>query len=202
MKDMSGLKFGRLTVIEFVGYDKYRSAQWKCKCDCGNEVIVDGRCLRRSNTKSCGCLNKDSHITHPNHKIHGMSGTRIYRIWKAMKARCSNQNDVLYGGRGIIVCDEWKSFVPFYKWAIKNGYDENKSIDRINVNGNYSPDNCRWSLISEQANNKRNNKRITINGETYNALEWSKITGVSYQTIWKRMKKGLSGEELIKKKGE
>ena len=186
IKDMTGRRFGRLTAKEFAGMNYRHSATWLCVCDCGNTKIVDGSDLRKGAVRSCGCLDKEAHITRPNHRVHGMNGTRINRIWRAMKARCANKNDKNYGGRGIIVCDEWNKFDAFYKWAIENGYNECLSIDRINPDGNYSPDNCRWSTSSEQSNNKRNNKRLTINGETHNITEWAKIAGISYQTIWKR----------------
>jgi hypothetical protein len=197
MKDMIGKRFGRLTVIEFAGMNYRRSATWRCLCDCGNEKTVDGNCLRMGWTRSCGCLNDEMrHVKKP--KTHGMTNTRIHRIWKAMKARCHNKNDKLYGGRGIAVCSDWNNFEPFYKWAIENGYADNLSIDRIDPNGNYCPENCRWADASTQAKNKRLTCVATINGETRPLKEWASITGIRYDTLWKRMKKGVMGTDLIK----
>lgn len=201
MINMIGKKYGRLTVIEFAGIDKNHSATWKCLCECGETKILDGRLLRYGKVKSCGCLDRERHITNPNRLRHGMCKTRIYNIWTSIKSRCNNKNDPLYGGRNISVCKEWKDFEPFYEWAIKTGYDDTKSIDRIDVNGDYSPENCRWADITTQANNRRNNHPITINGETRNITQWAKLYGVSYQSVWKRMKKGISGEDLFLKRG-
>lgn len=164
--DMTGKKYGRLTAIECVGTNYRHSRIWLCSCDCGNTTIVDGSLLRKGNTKSCGCLNRENHITHPNRTTHGMCGTRIYRIWKAMKNRCYNENTrdykKWYGVNGIKVCDEWKNdFSSFYSWAINNGYNDNLTIDRIDPNGNYEPNNCRWADLKTQAQNKKRKKGDT-----------------------------------------
>ena len=165
--DMTGKQFGRLTVIEFSGINHRNSATWLCKCSCGNTTIVDGNSLRRGSTKSCGCLNMEKHITSPNRRTHGQCGTRIYRIWKRMKSRCYNKNTEdykkWYGKNGIIVCDDWKNnFQSFYDWAMSNGYQENLTIDRINPDGNYEPDNCRWADAKTQSQNRKSKGGVKV----------------------------------------
>lgn len=159
MKDITGMIFGRLTAIKPAEKNKHGRWMWLCKCSCGNEKIVSSNALLRGYTKSCGCLDKEKHITHPNRRTHGQCGTRLYRIWKAMKKRCFNENNSdykkWYGSHGVTVCNEWLKFEPFYEWAIVNGYSDDLSIDRINPYGNYEPNNCRWATPKEQANNKR-----------------------------------------------
>lgn len=143
-----------------------------------------------------------------NIKRHGLRNTRLYTIWTNMKQRCANPNASgyeFYGARGISVCDEWKSdFLSFYNWAISNGYSDELTIDRINPKGNYEPCNCRWYTIQEQATNKRDDAKtrkgrlVNINGIEKTLLEWSEISGVDRNTIYRRIKSGLSGNDLIK----
>lgn len=169
IKDMTGMKFGRLTVIDFHGMNNRKSAVWKCVCLCGNETIVDGSSLRLGRTRSCGCLNDEKRREtradgkRPNRMKYEYKNERLYRIWKAMKSRCYNKNNPSYlkwyGARGICICDEWKDdFEKFQEWALSNGYADNLSIDRINPDGNYEPSNCRWATASEQVQNRRCNK--------------------------------------------
>lgn len=155
--DITGQKFGKLIVIE--RFDKKR---WKCQCECGNITYSDGYQLRKGITKSCGCFHKE--ICGDNHRKHGFTRTRLYRIYYKMKERCyrtKNDNYKYYGGLGVTICDEWlNDFQKFASWSLSHGYADNLTIDRINPYGNYEPSNCRWITIQEQQKNKR--KRGTV----------------------------------------
>lgn len=154
--DMAGKRFGRLTVIERNGSDT-GGIRWKCRCDCGNVVTVRGTHLRSGATLSCGCYQKTA--VKMSNTTHGQWLSRLHRIWSAMKQRCYNPKNTgyaNYGGRGIRVCDEWlNSFSAFYNWALSHGYDDTLTIDRINNDGNYEPNNCRWLTRAQQNKNKR-----------------------------------------------
>ena len=169
MQDLTNKKYGRLTVVKFVRKDKWYNSYWLCKCDCGNEVITPASSLRNGHSKSCGCYirERSKELCIERNYKHGLSKSRLHNIWCNMKQRCLNPNNPdyvrWYGSRGITVCDEWKNdFKAFYDWSMSHGYQENLTIDRIDVNGNYEPSNCRWATILEQANNKRNN--VFVNG--------------------------------------
>lgn len=164
---------------------------WRCKCDCGNFKNVDGKHLRSGATKSCGCILKE--MMSEKKTTHGLSSSRLYRIWSAMVNRCKNENTPCYcryGGRGISVCEEWKVFESFAKWAFSAGYDLNSSyqtIDRIDVNKGYCPDNCRWATLQEQANNTRSNHCLEFNGEIHSMADWARISGIPYTTLRNRI---------------
>lgn len=173
--DLTGRRFGRLIVIERYGCTSHGDVKWKCLCDCGCDSVVVGASLRNGSTKSCGCWVREKA---GNINIsHGCSGTRLYKVWLHMKERCynrSHKNYNRYGGRGITVSDEWRNdFAKFYEWATANGYDENApymqcTIDRIDNDGGYSPDNCRWVDMKTQRNNRSDSRKENRN-ERYQA---------------------------------
>lgn len=197
--DLTGKKFGRWTVIGEGGRSKHRRILWKCVCECGTEREVVGESLVNGVSKSCGCYNVEQIIDRST--THGCTNERLYIIWKNMKSRCYNKNNnayEYYGGRGIVACDEWKdSFANFREWAISHGYTDELTIDRIDVNGNYEPSNCRWSTMKEQANNTRRTKYVNYNGKTYSATEFSRITGVKYGKILYILNRGYKMEDAL-----
>ena len=164
-----------------------------CQCECGNLKKVRGSHLKAGFIQSCGCLNIEKIIQRS--IKHQKRYSRLYHIWTGMKSRCYKQYDKRYknyGGRGITVCDEWQEFLPFYEWAISTGYDKNAkrgecTLDRIDVNGNYCPDNCKWSNAKEQANNTTKTIHFEYNGKDYTLSEWSDIVNISRQTLWARL---------------
>lgn len=174
--DITGQKFGRLTVMYDTNNRKGGKVIWHCKCDCGNEIEVVGKHLRLGLTQSCGCLRIDK----PNHTTHGMSKTPIYRKWSMMKTRCNNpkrDHYQWYGGKGIKICKEWHKFENFYSWAMENGYRDDLTIERIDINKDYEPSNCKWIPLKYQAYNKTNTHWITFNGKTQSLTEWSHELG-------------------------
>lgn len=171
--DLSGQKFGLLTAIKWVSTNKRGNSEWLCKCECGNEAIVNSQRLKSGKTKSCGCLKpKITARRNKERTKYSVENNRLYRIYYGMRSRCYNAKEPhykYYGGRGICICDEWlSSFDVFQSWAFKNGYRSNLSIDRINNDGNYEPANCRWATAKEQANNRRSPIKLTTEGKEKN----------------------------------
>ena len=203
MKDISGKRFGRLVAIKPTGEKKENNYLWLCKCDCGKKIVTKGANLTSGGTQSCGCLRVEK-ITK-----HGGTHERLYKVYSSIKERCYNKNFPHYknyGGRGIKMCEEWlgrnKGYYNFKKWAMANGYNElafkgECTIDRIDVNGDYEPNNCRWVGQKVQQNNRSNNKKIKYNGETKNLNEWCSILGYKENSISQLLKKGYTLEEII-----
>lgn len=193
-----GRRFGRLTVVSYHGTKNNRTL-WKCLCDCGRYAVVSGKCLNNGNTKSCGCLRKQN--AKKLFTKHGKSGKRIYMIWAGVKTRCYNKTRKYYkyyGGRGITMCDEWKDdFQAFYNWSMSNGYNDNLTIDRIDVNGNYEPNNCRWVTMKQQNRNSRHNIKSTYNNETHCLSEWCEILGLNYNNVKYRLYNNWSIERAL-----
>lgn len=198
--DLTGQKFGRLTVIKKYGHNKSNAILWLCQCDCGNQVIVIGDHLRTGHTKSCGCYNLDMLRARAKHR---KVRTRPYKIWADIKTRCTNPKDKNYenyGKRGITMCDEWANdFTKFYEWAMANGYKDNLTIDRIDNNKGYYPDNCRWATYIEQNNNRRDNKKYLYNNQLLTLAQIGRLCNINYATLLHRVHKGLSMEEATKR---
>ena len=182
----------------------------ECICACGTtNVIIMASKLKSGHTQSCGCLQKERSAKSVSEatRTHGLSDTKAYQVWRAMKNRCDNPNDKNYnhyGGRGISVCNSWhEDFACFYKWLTDNGYVESckrnvkQTIDRIDNDGNYEPSNCRLVSMNEQANNKSNNKTYTYDGETHTYAEWAKKCGVKYKSFMNRVYKGWDFNKII-----
>ena len=208
--DLTGQKFGRLTVIKRA--ENYTppcgktQVQWYCKCECGNFCTVSGTHLKTQKVFSCGCYQKEKAKETATHKFtsHGASKESIYKTWINIKSRCFNTHSERYkdhGGRGITMCDRWRnSFEAFYEDVSKlpNYGKEGYSINRIDNDGNYEPNNVEWADDITQANNKRNNRLITFNGKTQTATEWARETGIKRTTITMRLDKyGWSIEKAL-----
>jgi hypothetical protein len=187
-KDISGQKFGRLLVIKPIGKTKYNKTIWLCKCDCGNEKCIPITYLTSGDTKSCGCLN--SELVSKRVQTHNKTNTRLYKIHVNMKDRCYNQSNLAfkdYGGRNISICEEWlnkeNGFINFYNWAMNNSYRKDLTLDRINNDDNYKPDNCKWSTNLEQARNRRSN----IKYKNKCIKDWCKELNLNYGTVMSRI---------------
>lgn len=189
--DLTGQKFGRLTVIERAE-NKHNNSAWLCKCECGALCVVQSCSLRSGRTKSCGCFQKEQ-ITKIL-EIHGQAKgnhTRLYNIYHGIKKRCYKKDEKSfnrYGGKGITMCNEWlNDFQSFYDWAMSNGYADNLTIDRIDNSKGYFPDNCRWVTYKVQNNNTSRNHLITYNGKTQTMAQWAFEMGINYDTLRARI---------------
>lgn len=196
--DLTGQRFGRLVVKEYAGKNNLQRTQWRCQCDCGNETVVVAGSLMRGLTQSCGCYHRE--VVHAMGVTHGDSATRLYKTWLSMKYRCCTptcKDYDMYGGRGITVCEEWMQYERFRDWALSNGYDDSQTIDRIDVDGDYEPSNCRWVDMNYQANNKRSNYVIEYDGRTMTATQWSREVGISADVIKYRIRHNWTTEEAL-----
>lgn len=207
--DLTGQRFGRLTVLErgedYISPKGRKVVRWRCRCDCGNVKDIAASHLRGGDNISCGCFHKERLVEagKENGTTHGLSKTRIYHLFQNMKLRCSDEKSESYknyGGRGIRVCEEWSGkggFEKFYAWALENGYSDELTIDRIDVDGDYSPENCRWTDWNTQYNNTTKSVKLTYNGKTQTAAQWAKELGLDRHTIYGRIKRGYPIEYIL-----
>lgn len=209
IKDYTGERFGRLVVLEQeIIKDDHgkRITLCRCKCDCGNEKHVRISNLTSGSTKSCGCYAREQ--TRSRSRKHGCSHSRIDNIYKGMKQRCNNKNNSSYpnyGGRGIRVCEEWNKpdgLESFMAWALSHGYREDLTIERKDVNGDYSPDNCTWIPKSEQSRNRRSNVYVEYDGERMLEVDFASKIGVSLKMVNKMLKKSFTTNEIAERYGK
>lgn len=190
-----GSVFGRLTVV---GHTALRGRQaCKCLCECGTSRIVASSDLRFNRTRSCGCYNQEQRLV--SSKTHGDSKTRLFRIWALMIERCKpgNVSAKNYGDRGIRVCDDWQNYEAFRAWALASGYNDELTIERIDVDGDYTAENCTWIPRARQVFNRRVTVRVALNGETKCLSEWCREKGVKYHTAITRYNRGWTTEHLF-----
>ncbi|MEY2500568.1 MAG: hypothetical protein QOI07_902 [Verrucomicrobiota bacterium] len=196
-RDLSGERYGNWTVLRRGEAAEPRYQEWICRCDCGTERAVKIKLLAGGGSKSCGCrrrVNARSSVV-----THGLSATPLYHLWQTMRQRCENpkaEGYARYGGRGIKVCDRWKSFPKFV--SDMSPRPEGRSIERIDNNGDYEPLNCRWATRLEQAHNTRSNRKIRINGENLTSAEWSRKLGGFHTLVANRLKLGWNEEAAVR----
>lgn len=198
--DITGKRFGRLTAIRYVDYTNSNGSRWLFACDCGKQIITHSSMVRRGVTKSCGCLNQELRKSRAKH---GQIKTPLYNAWVHMRQRCNNpkcKEYRNYGARGIGICKEWDEFEAFYEWANANGYCDGLTIDRIDNDGDYTPQNCRWVTMLVQENNKRNNHFIVYGGERMTVSQCAKKANVSRNSLhyW-MIVKNMSADEAVDK---
>ena len=199
LRDLTGQKFGRWTVMYRAVEKCGRRTYWHCVCDCGQEKDVMADNLTAGKSTSCGCITREK--TSESNRTHGDSKSKLYGVWCNIKCRCLNKNSKQYsdyGKRGILLCDEWaNSYEAFKKWSEDNGYREGLSIDRIDNNGNYEPNNCRWVDSVVQANNRRNNRIFTLNGETHTLTQWARIYNIDPKIVFDRVYRGIEFSKAL-----
>ena len=196
--DLTGQRFGRLTVLDYLSGHRSDPGKWRCRCVCGTIVEIATYDLKRGHAKSCGCLQRE--LAKERHLLHGKTNTRLYYIWSSARQRTQNQNNQKYedyGGRGIYMCEEWNDFSAFEKWALANGYSDWLTLDRIDVNGPYSPKNCRWANAKEQQRNRRNNVLLSLDNNIQCMSAWAEETGISTKVIHWRLSHGWTVEDAL-----
>lgn len=194
-----GDKYNRLTAVKEIDNRK-----WLFRCICGNEKVISKYDVQKGHTKSCGCLQKEN--TSKAKRTHGDTDSRLYYIWENMRKRCYKPNSDRYknyGARGITICDDWKNnYSNFYKWAYSNGYNDNLTIERIDINGNYEPSNCTWITMKDQAKNRTSNKWVYIDNAKYSPQELEKIYKIPVKTIYARIARGDKGHAVVRPLGK
>ena len=194
--DMTGQRYGRLSVIEMAGHNKHRQRLWRCVCDCGETTEVIGHLLRYGQTQSCGCLHREA-IRNVNKK-HGKSKSQIWFMHRSMMDRCYLQTSTAYknyGGRGITVCKRWHDFENFY--ADMGDKPKGMTLERIDNDGPYLPDNVCWASYKDQANNRRSNVVLEFQGRKQTMQQWSDEMGLKIQTVWARLNRGWSVDRAL-----
>lgn len=202
-KDVKEMKFGRLTATGNIEYrqksDGCKTPFIECVCSCGNRKFINYYSAKRGDTRSCGCLQQENRIKMAT--THNGSKTRLYRIWRSLFERCNNpkcKEYKWYGAKGVKVCEEWtNNFTAFRDWALSHGYSDDLTIDRINHNGNYEPDNCRWADWITQQNNRSSNRFYTHKGTTKTIAEWARGYGIPESNLITRMRKGWDFEDAL-----
>ena len=201
MDDLTGKKYGRLTVLSY-SHSYQRKAHWLCKCTCGEEKVIRGQSLKTGNTSSCGCLHKE--IGPERYRTHGFSDERLYRIYAGMKTRCTNENHHSYfdyGRRGIKIDADWANdFVKFRTWALNNGYSDDLTIERNDADGDYCPSNCTWIPGTDQAKNRRSSTFIEFQDLTMTPTEFSDAFAIPYSTVIRRLGDGWLADRILAKR--